>query len=126
MKRGRSTGASIALAVCVAACGWGGGRVGALARAMRQQYPGVQVHVQLADAGRKLWIRVDSAAWRSYRLSSSELQARVAPIARFALRHYTGSGIDSVAVEFVQETSGVWPWKSWSSQVFTTASAAVR
>jgi hypothetical protein len=127
MQRGRTLGVVFALAVSLAACSARRDNVGALTQALRQQYPGVQVHVQLANAGRKLWIRADSGAWRNYRLSSSELQARAAPIARFALQHYMGArSIDSVTVEFVQETSGALLWKSWSSQVFTSAAAADR
>ncbi len=127
MRRGTSFGISLALAVAVAGCGGRRDHTGPLARALRHQYPGVQVHVQLANAGRKLWIRVDSAAWRNYRLASSELQARATPIAHFALQHYSGAeAIDSVTVEFVQETSGALFWKSWSSEAFSSAAAADR
>jgi hypothetical protein len=115
MLRSRAVLLSVLLTATAAACARENSSLVALTQALRQAYPGVRVEVRLANAGHRLGIQVDSAAWRNYRLATSELRARGLPIARFALQHYgAGADLDSVTIDFIQERTGAFVWKRWA------------
>jgi hypothetical protein len=120
---------AVLLAAAMASCGGENAdpSAAALQQALQQKYPGAEFAVSFLKDRRLLRLTVDTAVYGNYRLDDSKRRALGEQIARIAVDSYrSGSGVDSITVQFVQERSGGLFSKSWSMMEVRLAVAGLR
>ena len=100
--------------------------VAALREALKAEYPGANVEISFGSSPRYMELSVDSAAWRDYQLPTSELESIGERMARFVVAEYAPAVLDSIAIDFIQERSGMLFWKSWAFTRARFAAAELR